>query len=46
MSQEYRSFIELLKDAHDRLDRVERDLIHVNEVCEQIERRKPMECIK
>ncbi|MCO7127914.1 hypothetical protein NIE88_19425 [Sporolactobacillus shoreicorticis] len=46
MSQEYHSFIELLKDAHDRLDRVERDLSRINEVCEQIERRKPMECIK
>ncbi|WP_177184589.1 hypothetical protein [Sporolactobacillus nakayamae] len=40
MSKEYHSFVELLKDAHDRLDRVERDLVIINEVCNQLEHRQ------
>ncbi|MFX3617964.1 MAG: hypothetical protein ACE3JK_10580 [Sporolactobacillus sp.] len=40
MSLEYISFIEIFVEANDHLDRVEKELLLLNQMCDQIERQK------
>ncbi|BBN99354.1 hypothetical protein [Sporolactobacillus terrae] len=46
MSKEYHSFVELLKDAHRRLDQIERDILMINEVCARIEHQQLVKHVK
>ncbi|EST12276.1 hypothetical protein [Sporolactobacillus laevolacticus] len=46
MSKEYRSFYELLREAHKHLDRVEENLPFLNELCDRIEKRPNSQMIK